>query len=237
MRLPSTVVGIVVAAMLLAVLGLTRLLVPSGKLPEIELREIEITQMPEPPPPPPEEEPPPDAPPPPPSLTEVSDVPDPTRVPVPKADVPMDLTMPVDPFFTDIAPAPLPQPVVRKAAPKVTSRPQTTSRPSPVKRPPAPVQKSHYGVNELDGKPRLIRHGSASFPSSLARRGVTSGTVMFEVELSERGAVSIRRVISSTHPEIVAAARRVASGSRYTAPTRQGRAVKVIMRLPVTIKK
>lgn len=237
MRLPGAIVGIVVAAMLLAVLGLTRLLTPGVKVVDLELREIEVTQMPEPPPPPPEDEPPPDAPPPPPSLTDISDVPDPTRVPVPKADVPMDLSVPVDPFFTDIAPAPLPQPVVARKAPTVESRPKSNPRPSPVKRPPAPVQKSHYGVNELDGKPRLIRHGSATFPASLARKGVTSGTVMFEVELSERGAVSIRSVISATHPELVGPARRVASGSRYTPPTRQGRAVRVIMRLPVTIKK
>lgn len=238
MRLPSSIVGIVVAAMLLAVLGLTRLLVPSGKVPEIELREIEVTQMPEPPPPPPED-PPPDVPPPPPSLTQISNVPDPSRVPVPKADVPMDLAMPVDPFFTDLAPAPLPEPVVRKTAPKPRPRPKAkpSPRPKAVKRPPAPAQKSHYQVNELDGKPRLIRHGRAVFPKSLARKGVTRGTVMFEVELSERGAVRIRRVISSTHPELVSAARRVASGSRYTSPTRHGQAVKVIMRLPVTIKK
>ncbi|WP_193213856.1 energy transducer TonB [Luteolibacter marinus] len=235
MRIPSTIVGIVVAAMLLAVLGLTRLLTPGGQLPEIEVREIEITAMPDPPPPPPEDEPPPDAPPPPPSLTEISDVPDPTRVPVPKADVPMDLSTPVDPFFTDIAPAPLPQPVVAKARPKVETR--RPAKPTPAKRPPAPSRKSHYSVGELDSKPRLIRHGPATFPSSLARKGVTSGTVMFEVELNERGSVSIRRVISSSHPEIVAPARRVALGSRYTAPTRHGQPVKLIMRLPVTIKK
>lgn len=220
--------------MLLAVLGLTRLLIPAGTVSDIEIREIEIAALPEPPPPPPEE-PPPDAPPPPPSLTQISEIPDPTRVPVPKAEIPMDLSMPVDPFFTDVAPAPLPKPVVRKAPPRPTSKP--TSRPTAVRPPPAPVAKSHYGVGELDGKPRLIRHGSAAFPSSLARKGVTSGTVTFEVELTTSGSVRIRRVVSSTHPELVSPARRVASSARFTPPTRGGQRVKAVMRWPITIRK
>jgi protein TonB len=234
MKLPSTVVGIVVAGMLLAVLGLSRLLVPGMEVPELEIREIEIAALPEPPPPPPEE-PPPDAPPPPPSLTEVSEVPDPTRVPVPKAKIPMDLSMPVDPFFTDVEPAPLPQPVVRKAPPRPVLK--LASKPRPVRPPPAPVAKSYYNISELDGKPRLIRHGSAAFPSSLARKGVTSGTVTFEVELSTSGSVSVRRVVSSTHPELVSPARRVAASARFTPPTRGGQRVKAVMRWPITIRK
>ena len=97
--------------------------------------------------------------------------------------------------------------------------------------------KSHYSSGELDGRPRLIRTGSTVFPSALSRKGVTRGTVTLEVELSERGSVRVRRVISATHPELVSAAKRVAAGSRYTAPRKNGRAVKAIMRWPITIKK
>ncbi|MEM1083044.1 MAG: energy transducer TonB [Verrucomicrobiota bacterium] len=221
------------AGALLAVLGLTRLLVPEVEIEELEIRELEITAVREPPPPPPEE-PPPDAPPPPPSLTDVSEVPDPTRVPVPKADVPMDLSMPVDPFFTDIEPSPLPKPVVRKAPPRPT---KAVARPTTIKPPPAPVAKSHYGIGDLDGKPRLLRHGSAPFPSSLARKGVSSGTVTFEVELSTSGAVRVRRVVSASHPELISPARRVAAGARFTPPTRQGQRVKAVMKWPITIRK
>lgn len=237
MRLPSSVVGIVIAGMLLALLGLTRLLVPEAPVADIEIRELEITSVPEPPPPPPED-PPPDAPPPPPALTEVSAIPDPTRVPVPKAQVPMDLTMPVDPFFTEVEVAPLPQPKPQPVRRKPVAKPKPASRPSPTRvRPPAPVAKSHYNVSELDGKPRLLRHGSAVFPRELARKGITRGTVTFEVELSTSGSVRIRRVVSSTHPGLVSAARRVASSARFTAPTRRGQRVKAIMRWPITIKK
>jgi outer membrane biosynthesis protein TonB len=99
------------------------------------------------------------------------------------------------------------------------------------------VLKSHYAADELDGQPRLIRHGSTPFPSSLSRQGVTRGTVTLEVELSERGTVQVRRVVSATHPELVSGARRVAAGARFTVPRKDGRAVKAIMRWPITIKK
>lgn len=245
MKLSGMVMGVAMAALLLALLGLSRLLAPAALTPDLELRELEITSMPEPPPPPPEDEPPPEAPPPPPSLTEVVDLPDPSRVAIPKADVPMDLAMPVDPFFTDVAPAPLPQPVVRREAvrPKTSPQPSrvtqarstsTKPRPKPV---PQPRMKSHYSMGELDSQPRLLRHGRATFPSELRRRGVSQGTVTFEVEISGSGSVSIRRVISSTHPELVAAARRVAAGSRFSSPMKNGQKVKVIKRWPIVIRK
>ena len=230
------IVGVAASLLLLALLGLTRLLVPVSNVEELEIREVEITATPEPPPPPPDE-PPPDAPPPPPALTSVDPVPDVTRVPIPKAEVPLDLSMPVDPFFTDIAPSPLPQPapVQRPSTPSPRPAPPAP-KPAPRAAPPA-VVKSHYDMSELDGKPRLLRAGSATFPSALARRGVSSGTVVLEVELSERGSVRVRRTLSSSHPELVSAAQRVAAGSRFTPPMKSGRAVKAVMRWPITIKR
>lgn len=228
----GTGIGLIMAAALLALLGLTRLLMPQVVEGEIEIREVEIAALPEPPPPPPED-PPPENPPPPPALAEISDVPDPTRVPLPKAEVPLDLETPVDTFFTDLEPVPLPQPVVSRPAPRVAA-PKPTTRPRPA---PPPVAKSHYSIGELDSKPRLLRHGSAVFPPSLAGRGVTSGTVNFEVELSATGRVTVRRVISSSHPELVEPARRVARSAAFTPPTRNGQRVKAIMRWPITIRK
>lgn len=237
MKLPSPIVGIAAAALLLGLLGVARLMVVQVATPDLNLREVDITTYEEPPPPPPPAEaPPPDAPPPPPSLTELSAVPDPTRVPVPQADVPMDITLPVETFFSDLPPAPLPEPIVAaRPAPRPAPPAPKTAPARP--RPPAPVAKSHYQVSELDGKPRLLRHGPAHFPAGLARRGVKQGTVVFEIEISTGGSVTIRRVVSSSDPEMVAAARRVANGARYTTPTRRGQAVKVIMHMPITIKK
>ena len=85
--------------------------------------------------------------------------------------------------------------------------------------------------------PQLLAHGSAVFPSSLARRGVRRGTVVLEVEIATSGAVRVRRVVSSTHPELVAPARRVAAGARFTPPKHRGKVVKAVMRWPITIQK
>jgi len=221
----STIVGIAASAILLAVLGIARLFTVSAVTPDLTIREVETLTLTPPPPPPQENLP--DTPPPPPALTEVSILPDPTRVPIPKAQIPMDITAPVESFFTDLAPAPLPvTPEPKRIAP---------SEPLPTRQP--PTTKSHYSASEIDGTPRLLRHGSAIFPSSLARKGVTRGTVTFEVELSTSGAVSVRRVVSATHQELVSAARSVASSARFTAPMRNGKSVKVIMNWPIVIQK
>jgi TonB family protein len=147
----------------------------------------------------------------------------------------MDITLPVENFYADLAPAPLPLAAkpVRVDHKHQFFKKEQNYRPTP----PPPVAKSHYNTNELDGTPRLLRHGSATFPSSLARQGVSKGTIVFEVELSTSGSVSVRRVVSSTHPDLVAPARRVASGARFTPPKRNGQAVKAIMRWPITIEK
>ena len=236
MKYGSIVIGLTAAALLLVVLGLTRLIGVRTVDTDLEVREVDIVVLPEPPPPVPRVPPPEVRPPP--SLASVMVSPDPTRVAVPKAPLPLALDTPVDMFATDLAPAPLPTPVVRskpRPAPSVTPRPRSTP-PRSVK-PPPPVVKSHYSAGELDGQPRLIRAGSTAFPSALSREGVTQGTVTLEVELSERGTVRVRRVISATHPELVSGAKRVAAGSRYSAPRKNGRPVKAIMSWPITIRK
>lgn len=219
---------------MLAVLGFARIFVVSADVPDLTIREVQTVLFDPPPPPPPMEEQPPDAPPPPPTLTNLSTLPDPSRVPVPQADVPMDITLPVENFYTDLAPAPLPTASKPVEHSKQFFKKEQNYRRTP---PPPPIAKSHYSTSELDGTPRLLRHGSATFPSSLARQGVSRGTVVLEVELSASGSVSVRRVVSSTHPELVAPARRVAASARFTPPKRNGEAVKAIMRWPIIIEK
>ncbi len=238
MKFQSTIIGLAASALLLAVLSFARIFVVTANIPDLAIREIETVTFEPPPPSPPPEEPPPDAPPPPPTLTNLSPIPDLSRVPVPQADVPMDITLPVENFHTDLTPAPLPEaptpPKPRPAThPQQFFKKEQTYQPKP----PPPVAKSHYDTNELDGTPRLLRHGSATFPASLARQGVSRGTVVLEVELSTAGSVSVRRVVSSTHPDLVAPARRVAAGARFTPPKRNGQPVKAIMRWPIIIEK
>lgn len=233
MKFKSTIIGLAASALLLAVLGFARIFVVSADVPDLTIREIETITFEPPPPPPPPEEPPPDVPPPPPTLTNLSTIPDPSRIPVPKAEAPMDITMPVESFQEDLAPPPLPtppeivQPIRKKHSQPFFKKEQNYT----------PAVKSEYSANELDATPRLLRHGSASFPASLARKGVSRGTVVLEVELSATGSVGIRSVVSSTHPELVAPARRVASGARFTPPKRNGQSVKAVMRWPIIIEK
>ncbi|MFN4944528.1 MAG: TonB family protein [Akkermansiaceae bacterium] len=230
MNFRSTIIGIAASAILLAVLGMARLFTIEADVPDLTIREVDIATFQPPPPPPPIDEPPPDiSPPPTPALTEVSALPDLTRVPIPQAQVPMDITAPVENFFTDLAPAPLP------VEPEKVSPRTTIPARVPANLP--PVEKTHYNPNELDGIPRLLRHGSTTFPANLAKQGVKSGTVTFEVELSTTGSVSVRSVISSTHKELVEPARKVAASARFTPPKRNGQAVKAIMRWPIVIEK
>lgn len=234
MNFKSTIIGLAASALLLAVLGFARIFVVTADVPDLAIREIETVTFEPPPPPPPPEESPPDTPPPPPTLTNLSTLPDPSRVPVPQADIPMDITLPVENFYTDLAPAPLPAASKPVEHSKQFFKKEQNYRRTP---PPPPIAKSHYSTSELDGTPRLLRHGSATFPSSLARQGVSRGTVVLEVELSASGSVSVRRVVSSTHPELVAPARAVAASARFTPPKRNGEAVKAIMRWPIIIEK
>jgi hypothetical protein len=237
MNIRSTITGIAASAILLVILAVARLFTVESNVPDLEIREIETVTYEHPPPPPPMEEPLPDTPPPPPSLTTVSSLPDPSRAPIPQAQVPMDITAPVENFFTDLAPAPLPSPPKAHAKIRGSSSEQFFKKEENYRTDPAPAAKSHYGASELDGMPRVLSHGPVSFPSSLAGKGITSGTVTFEVELSTTGAVSIRRVISSTHPDLIPAARRVASVARFTAPKKNGQPVNVILAWPILIRK
>ncbi len=219
----SIIIGIVGSLAMLAVLGFSRLFNSELVEPELTLRELEFATL-SPPPPPPIEEPPSElAPPPPPTLTQIIALPDPTRVAVPQAELPMDIEASVEEFYADLQPAPLPTPPEPKPPVRVPTGPL------------GPPSRIH--VNQLDGMPRLLSHGNAVFPSSLARRGVRQGTVVLEVEIDTTGKVRVLSTVSSTHHELVPAARRVAEPGRFTPPTYKGRVVKAVMRWPITIKK
>jgi hypothetical protein len=96
---------------------------------------------------------------------------------------------------------------------------------------------STFPIGQLDGKPQLLRHPPAVFPAELIRQGATSGTVVLDVELEEDGSVHVLGTVSSTHPALVAEAKRVAAGSRFTPPKHDGRIVKAHMKWPIVIRK
>lgn len=224
--------GIAITAILLAVLVMTRMMVLVKPVAEYEIREIETVNLPEPPPPPPEQQPAEDLPPPPPpALADLSALPDPSQPAVPVSPMKIDPSLAVDTFFSDQPPSPLPQAKlprreVKTKGPSTPSAPQIRSTPRP---------KSQYGIGELDQKPRLLRNPSVSFPRSI--RNASSGRVVVRVAILPSGRSQYISVISSTHPDLIPAARKIANGSRFTPPTRQGKAVKAVMSWPITIKK
>lgn len=120
----------------------------------------------------------------------------------------------------------------RKASPKPAEPRSTTPKPTA-----KPVQRTTYRSGELDSLPRLVNRPSAPFPASLARQGVTQGRVVLEVNIDPRGRVSIRRVISSTHPDLVQMARTTAARARFSSPTKDGRPVTAIFHWPLILRK
>ncbi len=128
----------------------------------------------------------------------------------------------------DRAPAPLPvkaKPISRptkKATTKPKNGPKTTPK-NNTKPKVNPKPKEYYGKGELDSLPRELRVGSFSWPS---RARGKSGTVRLLLEINTSGRVRVVSVISSTDAQLTIAAKRVATGSRFTAPKKNGKAVK-----------
>ncbi len=230
----------------IAALGLTALLLvflvasrwfDAGRMPDREIRELEVIDpvaLPAPPPPPPiePEEPPP--PPPPPRLprleVQLENVAPPVRATI---DRRIDLTMQTADFALEVAPPVVPAPV---AAP----RPSPSPRPAPVKATPKPapkpVMKASYSAGELDARPRLVNRPAATYPSGLLRQGIRQGKVVLEVSISTSGRVTVRRVISSSHPDFSAMARSFAGRARFTVPRKNGQPVTAIYQWPLVLK-
>jgi len=240
MLIRSIIAGIVSTGLLLALLVLSRVL-GSPKEAKVELVEVNVMEYTDPTPPPelsepedPEETPPPPAP----------------RIDAPVVSVDVDvpvialslnklnLTTPIDAFHTDNQPASLPKIVT--AAPKtppkkVSYTPKKGSPPvSRIIPKRTMVVKSRYEVEELDSKPRVIRTGSFSWPRSASG---TSGRVVISLEISEKGYVKVLNVISSSDTKLNAAATKVARGSRFTPPMKNGVKVKARYNYTFNLKK
>jgi len=145
----------------------------------------------------------------------------------------IDPRLSIDTFFTDQPPSPLPE-LVEVARPKVAKPAVESSQQAPVSLS-LPKTKSEYSLGELDQQPRLLRNPSVVFPRSI--KDASSGRVVVRVAILATGRSEFISVVSSTHDELIPLAQRIASGSRFTPPTRQGKAVKAIMTWPITIKK
>lgn len=247
MFIKSILSGSLITVILISVLAATRLMKTITEPEELDLFELEEVVM-EPPPEPPveeiEEEITETLPQPPiPSLDLIQDnLVD--SIALPLTDVSFNPELYVDQFEVDRAPANLPV-VKAKPKPKYTPKkvtkpkytpkkrvtkkpkykPKTKPKPKPKPKPAPPrrVVKAYYSTGELDGSPRAIRQGSFTWPR---RAKGTSGTVRMILEISTSGRVKVVSVTSSSDPNLISPAKRVATGSRYTPPLYRGKPVK-----------
>ncbi len=93
-----------------------------------------------------------------------------------------------------------------------------------------------FTFEDLAEAPRLINQPRFRFPSQLARRGVDEGKVIVEIDIKPNGRAELRRIISSTHPELIDAAREIVRSARFTKPEVDGRAQTVRGRFPLILQ-
>ncbi|MFW6218012.1 MAG: TonB family protein, partial [Verrucomicrobiota bacterium] len=74
------------------------------------------------------------------------------------------------------------------------------------------------------------------FPPELARRGVDDGKVIVEIDILPDGRARLRRIISSTHPELEPVARQIVEAARFTKPEVDGRPQTVRGRFPLILQ-
>ena len=100
----------------------------------------------------------------------------------------------------------------------------------------APAQTT-FAVNELDAMPVLLNRPSVSYPASLARQGIDSGTVIMEVSIDPQGRVHILSLKDSSHPDLERMARRFAERARFSAPQKNGRPVTATYHWPLKLSR
>lgn len=89
-----------------------------------------------------------------------------------------------------------------------------------------------FALHELDRNPSVLKRGILRYPSHLKRKGL-EGEVKLLIQIDENGAVKVIEVVSSTHPDFIAASRKAAETSIYEPPKRNNEPVKVQFFLPV----
>ena len=228
----SLFIGLVTTSLLLALLALSRLL-NSHEKEIVEISPVEIVTLESSPPPPELSEPeePEDTPPPPAPKVEFANMVDDFDAPEMALSLTrIDLRTPIQSFNTSSAPAALP--IVRKIVPQPSAPAKPTYKNPTIPKPVA--KKSYYSSGELDSIPQTIRMGGFRWPSHA--KG-TTGRIKLLLEINESGRVRVISVVSSTNSSLNTSAKRVAVGSRFTSPRKNGQKVKARFYKTYNLKK
>ena len=232
MILRSFLIGVSTTGLLVALLVLSRLWIAEPGEELVTALEIETIYQEEPPPPPDLSEPDDPPPPPAPKLELFANADDYSAPEIALSFNRVDLRTPIESFQTDIAPAKIP--IIRQPKPKPAPNTNPTTRPTSPKLNRPTVKKDYYSTGELDSLPTAIRTGQFRWPSRA--RGV-SGKVRLLLEIDQNGRVSVIKVMSTSDPALSAAATRVARGSRFTSPRKNGQKVKARFYKTYVLKK
>jgi TonB family protein len=91
-----------------------------------------------------------------------------------------------------------------------------------------------FGFGELDEMPHLVREGRFRYPPN-SPRGRGEAFVRLLIYVEADGRISVQKVMDYSHKEFIEAATRMAEGSRFSPPMRQGKAVRSSYEWPIRI--
>lgn len=93
-----------------------------------------------------------------------------------------------------------------------------------------------FDFSDLDQPPQLLFIPSFEYPPELIRRRIDSGTVVLRIRIDTTGRAELEEVVSSTHEQLVPAAKRIVERARFSVTEIQGRPVEVRGEWPLTLQ-
>lgn len=91
-----------------------------------------------------------------------------------------------------------------------------------------------FGFSDLDEIPHLVREGRFRYPPN-SPRGRGEAFVRLLVYVEKDGRISVQKIVDYSHKEFIEPARRMAEGSRFSAPLRNGVPVRSKYEWPIRI--
>jgi outer membrane biosynthesis protein TonB len=96
--------------------------------------------------------------------------------------------------------------------------------------------RSLYAASDLDDQPRLLNRPRVAYPASQLSAGVNEGRVTLEVLINVSGKVTVRRVVSNSHPDFISMAKNFANQALFTSPKKDGRIVNAVFNWPLVLR-
>ena len=93
-----------------------------------------------------------------------------------------------------------------------------------------------FSLDDLDSTPTLITPLRLTLPKSLSQRGIEKVLVKLDIMINEKGKVTLNRIALNPHPELIPELQRMIPRVRFTAPTKDKKAVRVQFIWPIEIR-